>query len=58
MGFRSALTAHPMLINQKVNFDPRLVEIVIDLKIGTDSATIKTNDLSHDYVEENSAYST
>ena len=41
----------------KVNFDSRLVEILIDLKIGTYSATIKTNDLSHDYVHENSAYS-
>jgi len=40
-----------------VNFAPRLVEIVIDLKIGFHSATIKTNDLSHDYVHENSAYS-
>ena len=41
-----------------VNFAPRLVEIVIDLKIGSHSATIKTNDLSHDYVHENSAYAT
>ena len=41
-----------------VNFAPRLVEIVIDLKIGSHSAKIKTNDLSHDYVHENSAYAT
>jgi glutamate N-acetyltransferase/amino-acid N-acetyltransferase len=41
----------------KVSFDSRLVEILIDLKIGSHSATIKTNDLSHDYVHENSAYS-
>jgi len=41
-----------------VDFAPRLVQIVIDLKIGSHNATIKTNDLSHDYVHENSAYST
>jgi len=34
------------------------IEIVIDLKAGTSSATILTNDLSHDYVHENSAYAT
>ena len=41
-----------------VKFDARLVEIDIDLKIGTSTATIMTNDLTHDYVHENSAYST
>ena len=41
-----------------VKFDARLVTIEIDLKIGTSTATILTNDLSHDYVHENSAYST
>jgi glutamate N-acetyltransferase/amino-acid N-acetyltransferase len=40
-----------------VNFAARLVEIEIDLKIGLSTATILTNDLSHDYVHENSAYS-
>lgn len=40
-----------------VKFDVRLVEIEVDLKIGSASATILTNDLSHDYVHENSAYS-
>ncbi len=34
------------------------VEIIIDLKSGTESATVMTNDLSHDYVHENSAYAT
>ena len=34
------------------------IEIVVDLKSGTSSATIMTNDLSHDYVHENSAYAT
>jgi len=41
-----------------VKFDARLVEIEIDLKVGTSTATIMTNDLTHDYVHENSAYST
>ena len=41
-----------------VDFASRLVEIEIDLKVGQKSATILTNDLSHDYVHENSAYST
>ena len=40
-----------------VNFAARLVEIEIDLKVGSSTATILTNDLSHDYVHENSAYS-
>ena len=40
-----------------VNFSARLVEIEIDLKVGSSTATILTNDLSHDYVHENSAYS-
>jgi len=35
----------------------RKVEVVVDLKAGAHEATIWTNDLTHDYVEENSAYS-
>ena len=42
----------------KVDFSDRLVEIEIDLHSGDSEATIWTNDLSHDYVHENSAYST
>ena len=34
------------------------IEIIIDLKAGVATATILTNDLSHDYVHENSAYAT
>jgi glutamate N-acetyltransferase/amino-acid N-acetyltransferase len=41
-----------------VNFDNRLVEIEINLNSGAHSATILTNDLTHDYVHENSAYAT
>jgi len=42
----------------QVSFDDRVVSIEIDLKVGTASATVTTNDLSHAYVHENSAYST
>jgi glutamate N-acetyltransferase/amino-acid N-acetyltransferase len=41
-----------------VTFDNRLVELLVNLNVGSSSATIRTNDLSHDYVHENSAYST
>jgi len=41
-----------------VNFSAREVLIEIDLKVGTSTATVLTNDLSEDYVRENSAYST
>ena len=56
-GVQVCTNSSPDADKSKVNFDSRLVEILIDLKIGTYSATIKTNDLSHDYVHENSAYS-
>ena len=36
----------------------RAVDVLIDLKAGDASATVWTNDLTHDYVHENSAYST
>ncbi|CAB4596618.1 unannotated protein [freshwater metagenome] len=41
-----------------VDFTSREVVIEIDLKVGAATATVLTNDLSHDYVHENSAYST
>ena len=40
-----------------VDFSAREVTIEIDLKVGTSTATVLTNDLSYDYVHENSAYS-
>jgi len=33
------------------------ISVVVDLAVGTGEATIRTTDLSHAYVEENSAYS-
>ncbi|HEV2888638.1 MAG TPA: bifunctional glutamate N-acetyltransferase/amino-acid acetyltransferase ArgJ [Jatrophihabitans sp.] len=41
-----------------VDLTGRQVRIEVSLHAGRDSATIYTNDLSHTYVEENSAYST
>ncbi|MDQ0938098.1 bifunctional glutamate N-acetyltransferase/amino-acid acetyltransferase ArgJ [Streptomyces turgidiscabies] len=41
----------------KVDMRYREVHIVADLAAGTDTATIWTNDLTADYVHENSAYS-
>ncbi|GMA39996.1 hypothetical protein GCM10025883_20410 [Mobilicoccus caccae] len=41
-----------------VDLSDRHVHIVIDLHAGTRTATVWTNDLTHDYVHENSAYST
>ncbi|MBK1788559.1 bifunctional glutamate N-acetyltransferase/amino-acid acetyltransferase ArgJ [Prauserella cavernicola] len=42
----------------KVDLTERAVNVVVDLKAGTEKATIWTNDLTHAYVHENSAYST
>ncbi len=41
-----------------VDLTGREVHVVIDLHAGDASATVWTNDLTHDYVHENSAYST
>ena len=57
-GVQVCTNSAPDADKSKVDFSNRLVEIVIDLKVGTASATVMTNDLSHDYVHENSAYST
>lgn len=40
-----------------VDLTPRAVHVRIDLKSGSEAATIWTNDLTHEYVHENSAYS-
>jgi glutamate N-acetyltransferase / amino-acid N-acetyltransferase len=42
----------------KVDLTGRKVHIGVQLNAGTHTATVWTNDLSHGYVEENSAYST
>ena len=57
-GVQVCTNSAPDADKSTVIFDARLVEIEIDLKIGSATATIMTNDLTHDYVHENSAYST
>lgn len=41
---------------EDVDLTPRATSVVIDLKVGDAEAAILTNDLTHDYVHENSAY--
>lgn len=43
---------------EKVDLSERQVSVTVDLKAGDHAATIWTNDLTHAYVHENSAYST
>ena len=57
-GVKVAQSSAPFEDRNKVSFADRLVTIQVDLKIGSASATVFTNDLSHDYVHENSAYAT
>jgi glutamate N-acetyltransferase/amino-acid N-acetyltransferase len=57
-GVQVAKNSAPDEDKTQVNFEDRLVELVVNLNVGESSATVLTNDLSHDYVHENSAYST
>ncbi len=42
----------------RVSLEERAVSVTVDLKAGAETATVWTNDLTHAYVHENSAYST
>ena len=42
---------------EKVDMSERAVSVTVDLKAGQATATVWTNDLTHAYVHENSAYS-
>ena len=57
-GIQVAKDSAPFDDKNKVSFDNRLVELIVNLNVGDFDATVLTNDLSHDYVHENSAYST
>jgi glutamate N-acetyltransferase/amino-acid N-acetyltransferase len=50
-------TGEPGESRDLVDLSARKVHVLIDLKAGGATATIRTNDLTHDYVHENSAYS-
>lgn len=57
-GVPVCVSSAPAADKALVSFEKRLVSIDIDLNVGDNSATVMTNDLSHAYVHENSAYST
>ncbi len=57
-GIHVAKQSAPFEDKNKVSFAERLVSLEVNLNVGSASATVMTNDLSHDYVHENSAYST
>ena len=56
-GVRLCSDGAPDRPREEVDLTPRATDVLIDLKAGEASATIFTNDLTHDYVHENSAYS-
>jgi len=56
-GVRVCRSGEPDRPVDEVDLTPRATHVLIDLKAGSATATILTNDLTHDYVHENSAYS-
>jgi glutamate N-acetyltransferase/amino-acid N-acetyltransferase len=56
-GVRVCHQGQPDEPSDSVDLTPRAVHVLIDLKVDQATATIRTNDLTHDYVHENSAYS-
>ena len=55
-GIQICTAGEPDQPRELVDLTPRAVRILIDLHAGDQAATILTNDLTHDYVHENSAY--
>ena len=55
-GVRVCHAGAPDRPRDEVDLTGRAVHLVIDLNAGEATATILTNDLTHDYVHENSAY--
>ena len=55
-GVRVCTDGGPDRPREDVDLTPRATDLRIDLKAGEAEATILTNDLTHDYVHENSAY--
>jgi len=56
-GVRVCSAGAPDRPRDEVDLTPRAVHVLIDLAVGDASASIYTSDLTHDYVHENSAYS-
>lgn len=57
-GVKVCVASSPGEERSLVDMSDELIEIVIDLHVGAHSATIWTNDLTAEYVHENSAYAT
>lgn len=55
-GVRVCHAGRPDVPREQVDLTPRATHVLIELHAGEASATIMTNDLTHDYVHENSAY--
>ncbi|MBO1769873.1 bifunctional glutamate N-acetyltransferase/amino-acid acetyltransferase ArgJ [Agrococcus sp. TF02-05] len=55
-GVRVCHAGEPDRPREEVDLTPRETRIRIDLHAGEHAATIRTNDLTHEYVHENSAY--
>ena len=55
-GIRVCSQGAPDRPRDEVDLTPAAVFIEIDLGVGASEATVLTNDLTHDYVHENSAY--
>ena len=56
-GVRVCRAGQPDQPRELVDLTDRAVRVVVDLHAGDATATLWTNDLTHDYVHENSAYS-
>lgn len=56
-GVRVCTAGGPDRPREEVDLTPKETDVRIDLRAGDATATIRTNDLTHDYVHENSAYS-
>lgn len=55
-GVRLCHAGAPDRPRDEVDLGGRVIDVSIDLKAGGAAATVYTNDLTHDYVHENSAY--
>ncbi len=55
-GVRVCHAGEPDRPREEVDLTPRDMHLLVDLRVGEATATIRTNDLTHDYVHENSAY--
>ncbi|MGR2754043.1 bifunctional glutamate N-acetyltransferase/amino-acid acetyltransferase ArgJ [Agromyces arachidis] len=56
-GVRVCHAGRPDRPRDEVDLAPRATHVLVELHAGEATATIWTNDLTHDYVHENSAYS-